>query len=52
MNEQEIVQSMITFIGEKEKLLQIEKLSTGQAKTDIVKQILDELERVTTNENK
>ena len=51
MNEQEIVQNMITFIGEKEKLLQIEKLSTGQAKTDIVKQILDELERETKHEN-
>lgn len=51
MNEQEIVQNMISFITEKEQQLQIEKLSTGQAKTDIIKLILDELERVTTNED-
>lgn len=51
MNEQDVVQSLIEFITEKEKQLQIEKISTGQTKTDIVKQILDELERATTDED-
>ena len=53
MNEQNTVQHMITFIEEKERQAQRNKfLSATQNKSDIVKSILDELERVTTNEDK
>lgn len=53
MNEQNTVQHMITFIEEKERQAQSNKfLSATQNKSDIVKSILDELERVTTNEDK
>lgn len=52
MNEQDIVANMIAFIEKKERELQFNKISAdNQAKSDIVKSILDELERV-TNENK
>ena len=51
MNEQEIVNKMISFIEEKERQLQLNKLAADQAKGDIVKSILDELERVSTYEN-
>ena len=50
MNEAKIVEKMITFIEDKERQLQVEKLTTGQNKGDIVKAILDELER-RTDEN-
>ena len=52
MNEHDIVCNMISFIEEKERDLQVEKLTTGQVRSDIVKLILDELERETSNENK
>ena len=52
MNENAIVCNMISFIEEKERDLQVERLTTGQVKSDIVKLILDELERETSNENK
>ena len=52
MNDLEIIDSMTQFIEEKERLLQMNKMiADTQAKGDVVKQILDELERVTTNEN-
>lgn len=52
MNEQEIVSNMIAFIEEKERQLQVNKTAAdSQAKNDVVKAILDELERVTTGEN-
>ena len=51
MNERDIVNKMISFIEEKERQLQLNKLTADQAKSDIVKSILDELERVSTNEN-
>ena len=52
MNEQNVVQHMIAFIEEKERQAQSNKILSGsQSKSDIVKSILDELERVTTNEN-
>ena len=52
MNEQEIVSGMITFIEEKERQLQVSKTtSDSQAKNDVVKSILDELERVTADED-
>ena len=51
MNDHGVVESMIKFIEEKERQLQVEKLTTGQVRSDIVKSILDELERETANEN-
>lgn len=52
MNEQELVSQMIHYIEDKERQLQINKtLADPQAKGDVVKAILDELERVTPNEN-
>lgn len=51
MNEREIVDKMITFIEDKERQLQLNKLTAEQAKGDIVKLILDELERVSADEN-
>ena len=52
MNESELVKNMIVFIEEKERQLQTNKLiSDPQAKNDVVKSILDELERVTADEN-
>ena len=47
MNEQAIVEKMITFIEKKERELQAD----NRAKNDIIKSIMDELERETTNEN-
>ena len=51
MNEREVVNKMISFVEEKERQLQLNKLTADQAKGDIVKSILDELERVSANEN-
>jgi hypothetical protein len=52
MNDQNVVQHMITFIEDKERQVQSSKFSSAtQNKSDIVKSILDELESVTTNEN-
>ncbi len=51
MNEDIIIKEMITFIEEKEKQLQVEKLTVGQTKNDIVKSILDKLENMTAHEN-
>ena len=51
MNEQQIVQHMIAFIENKERQVQNSKLgSATQSKNDVVKSIMEELERV-TNEN-
>ena len=52
MNEQAIVDKMIAFIETKERELQANKMNAdNHAKIDIVKSIMDELERETTNEN-
>ena len=52
MNEQAIIDHMITFVEEKERQIATNKLaSTTQNKGDAVKAILDELERVTADEN-
>jgi ribosomal protein L17 len=52
MNEKKAVEHMVTFIEEKERQLQAEKLSTGQIKNDaVVKSIIDELERVMKDED-
>ena len=53
MSDNGVVNKMISFIEEKEKQLQAEKmLGENSAKNDIVKAILDELEREVSNENK
>ena len=53
MSDNGFVNNMIAFIEEKEKQLQAEKmLGENSAKNDIVKAILDELEREVSNENK
>lgn len=53
MNEKEILTAMISFIENKERELQSSKMSVDtQARNDVVKSILDELERVTADENK
>jgi hypothetical protein len=53
MSDNGVVNNMISFIEEKEKQLQAEKmLGENSAKNDIVKAILDELEREVSNENK
>lgn len=52
MNEQDIVKGMIGYIEQKERELQTNKLMNDQqVKSDVVKAILDELERETANEN-
>lgn len=52
MNKEESINKMIAFIEKKELELQTSKMSSdSQAKSDIVKSILDELERVTTDED-
>lgn len=51
MNEAEIASKMISFIADKERQLQVSKLSVDQSRSDVVKSILDELERVTSDEN-
>lgn len=53
MSDNCVVNNMIAFIEEKEKQLQAEKmLGENSVKNDIVKAILDELEREVSNENK
>lgn len=52
MNEQEVICQIITFIEEKERQLQNNRLSAeNQKRNNIVQTILDELERVTADEN-
>ena len=52
MNEQAIVNQMIDFIEKKERELQANKMSAdNHTRTDMVKAIMDELERETSNEN-
>ena len=53
MNEHDVVEGMINFIEKKERELQANKMSVdSQVKNDVVKMILDELERVSTDEDK
>ena len=53
MNENDVVKNMIQFIEDKEHQLQTEKmLGENSAKNDIVKSILDELDKEVANENK
>ena len=42
---------LFAFVEEKERQLQLSKLTAEQAKSDVVKSILDELERVSADEN-
>lgn len=52
MNEQAVVKKMIVFIEKKERELQANKMNAeNHAKSDVVKAIMDELERETSNEN-
>lgn len=52
MNEQAVINKMIDFIEGKERELQANKMSAdNHAKSDVVKMIIDELERETTNED-
>ena len=52
MNDKKVVADMIDFIEKKERELQLNKMSAdSQVKNDVVKMILDELERVTSDEN-
>ena len=51
-NNEDIVKHMIDYIEKKERQLQNDKLSNDQqAKRNIVKSILDELERSTKDED-
>lgn len=53
MSENDVVVKMIEFVEKKERELQLNKMNAdSQAKNDVVKAILDELERVTSNEDK
>ena len=52
MNDKKIVKNLISFIETKERQLQASKLANdSQAKMDIVKAILDELESETKDED-
>jgi hypothetical protein len=53
MSDNKVVDSMIEFIEDREKQLQAEKmLGENSAKNDIVKAILDQLDKEVSNENK
>lgn len=53
MNDKIIVENMITFIEDKERQLQAQKLSNDTAaKNDVIKAILDRLEKEISDENK
>ena len=53
MTKNDVVNNMIKFIEEKEHQLQADKmLGENSAKNDIVKSILDELDKEVANENK
>ncbi len=51
MNDSEIAHKLVSFIEEKERQVQVSKLSADQSKSDVVKSILDELERAVSDEN-
>ena len=53
MSDEIIVSDLIKYFEDKERKVQASKLANdSQAKTDVVKAILDELEREIKNENK
>ena len=53
MSDNDVVAKMIEFVEKKERELQSNKMNAdSQAKNDVVKAIMDELERVTSNEDK
>ena len=49
MNEK--IEGLVSFIEETERQLQVRQIMTDIPKSDVVKQILDELERVTKDED-
>lgn len=53
MNKEEVVENLISYIEEAERNLQASKMSNEpkSVKTDIVNNILDELEKEIKNEN-
>ena len=52
MSDEKIIDEMVTFIEEKERKVQASKLATDSTvKTDVVKAILDELEREIKDED-
>lgn len=53
MNKDEVIENMILFIEEAERNLQASKMSNEpkSAKTDVVNNILDKLEKETKDEN-
>lgn len=53
MNKKEVVENLISYIEEAERNLQASKMSNElkSVKTDIVNNILDELEKEIKNEN-
>lgn len=52
MTKDKIVENMISFIEKEERNLQASKMANdGKVKTDIVTNILDELEREVSDEN-
>lgn len=52
MTKEKIVENMISFIEKEERNLQASKMANdGKVKTDIVTNILDELEREVSDEN-
>ena len=53
MNENDVVKNMIKFVEDKEHQIKDKKLlGENSAKNDIVKSILDELDKEVANENK
>ena len=53
MSDNSVVSHMIAFVEEKEKQLQSEKmLGENAARNDVVRAILDELEKEVSNEDK
>lgn len=51
MNKDEIVEQMVSYIEEKERELQSKDKLTVKEKNQIVKKIINELERVMNHEN-
>lgn len=52
MNDADIISNMISFIEKKERAAQASRLNSDtQIKTDVVKAVLDELDREIKNEN-
>ena len=51
MNKDEVVKHMVEFIEDKERELQDKEQLTAKEKSQFVKKVINELERVIENEN-